>query len=83
MMRAYVHDVPGGSELVMMLWNDGGPMKTKVNVADDKYRYAVRPDLFNYRAWTDVPYHLETGALAMDLSLDTNPLIIRLVEKHK
>lgn len=83
MMRAYVHDVPGGSELVMMLWNDGGPMKTKVNVADDKYRYAVRPDLFNYRAWTDVPYHLETGTLAMDLSLDTNPLIIRLVEKHK
>ncbi|MAE63640.1 MAG: hypothetical protein CMJ18_05160 [Phycisphaeraceae bacterium] len=78
MMRSYVHEVPGGSELVMMLWHDK-PMKSTVKIAADRYRYAVRPDLFNYRKWTDVPYSLESDAVTMDLALDPNPTIIRLV----
>ena len=40
----------------------------------------VRPNLYNRHVWEDVPYRVEADALGLALAVDTNPLIVRLVD---
>ncbi len=79
MFRAYEHDLSGGAELVMMLWNDKGPAQAAVRIADRSWRYPVRVSTFNYHHWTDLPHTVSDDGLAMNLEVDPNPVIVRLV----
>jgi len=82
MFRTYEHKLTGGSELVIMLWNDKGKINTTVKIADAAYQYPVRIFLFNYHEWSDVPYQIEDNTVKMDLEVGAEPLIIRLVRSH-
>lgn len=78
MFRAYEHKVPGGSELVLMLWNDKGEAKTTIDIGSAAYRYPVRVNTFDYRDWSDVPYTAADGRVTIEVQADRNPTIIRL-----
>lgn len=79
MFRAYQHRLANGDELVMMLWNDKGPVETTVSIADSAYKYPVRVSTFNYHDWADVPCERSDRGTEMKLTVDPAPLIIRLV----
>jgi hypothetical protein len=81
MLRAYEHKVNGGSELLLMLWNDGKqPKKTTISISSDGYRYPVRIDNFKYEKWLDVPYSTDSGHVQIDLEVVSEPVILRLVK---
>lgn len=80
MLRAYEHKVKGGSELVLMLWNDTGTKKTSLDIASTDYLYPVRIDNFNYEKWSDVPYTTDQGHTRIDLEVGSEPVILRLVK---
>jgi hypothetical protein len=83
MLRAYEHKVNGGSELVLMLWNDGKqPKKTTISISSDGYRYPVRIDNFKYEKWSDVPYSTDSGHVQIDLDVGSEPVILRLIKTN-
>jgi hypothetical protein len=80
MQRAYEHKLPGGSELLLMLWNDGGDVKTTIDLGSTAYRFAVRVDNCNYEKWSDVAYRVEDGHTLMDVEVGSQPVILRLMK---
>jgi len=78
MLRAYEHKLPGGSELLLMLWNDPGNQKTTIDLASTAYRFPVRIDNLNYEQWSDVPYQVKNNHLSIDLEVGAEPVILRL-----
>lgn len=80
MQRAYEHKLPGGSELLLMLWNDKGNQKTTIDLGSAAYQYPVRVDNFDYQKWSDVPYRVEDGRVVMDLEVGAQPVILRLMK---
>lgn len=81
MFRPLVHEVEGGRELVIMAWHDGAPQRTTVSIADGRFRYPVRVNLFNRTDWQDVPYRVTDGKVEIDLEVQRQPSIVRLVER--
>jgi hypothetical protein len=79
MFRAYEHRLKDGSELLLMLWNDGGPVRTRVDVGSSEYLHPVRIDVFNRHHWTDVPARVNDKGIALELEVGPDPAIIRLV----
>ena len=77
MMRSYVRQQEGGAELLLMLWNDSGPISTTLRLGSDRFRYAVEVDLFDRNVWSDVPYRLDGGAVEIDLEIGPAPRILR------
>lgn len=80
MLRAYEHALPGGGELLLMLWNDKGSLKTTIDVGSLAYRFAVRVDNFDYKKWSDLPYRVEDGRTLIDLEVGAEPVIVRLLK---
>jgi hypothetical protein len=79
MFKAYEHKLAGGSELLLMLWNDSGNQKTTIDLGSTAYRFAVRVDNFDHEKWSDVPYRVEGGHTLIDLDVASQPVIIRLM----
>ncbi len=82
MFRAYEHEVTGGSELVMMLWNDRGDVETQLVIPEGGYGYAVQVSLFDYTQWSDVPYRINGDQTKLKLSVGSEPVIVRLVRRE-
>lgn len=80
MLRAYEHALPGGSELMLMLWNDGGNAKTTIDLTNLTYRFPVRVDNFNYEKWSDLPCKTENGHTRIELEVGHEPVIVRLMK---
>jgi hypothetical protein len=80
MFRAYEHETAGGSELLLMLWNESKePVKTSINILSAAYRYPVKVSTFDYRQWSDIPYDLSERAVNLEVEASREPTIIRLV----
>lgn len=80
MFRAYEHQRDGGSELLLMLWNDKGTVKTAVTVDSKAYSYPVRIDNSDYSKWTDQPAESTENGILLNLEVGADPVIIRLVK---
>jgi hypothetical protein len=80
MLRAYTRDAENGRELLLMLWNDAGPVETRITLDSDAFRYPVRIDLFNYNLWQDEPFEASGGTMAFDLTIGPEPVILRLFD---
>jgi hypothetical protein len=63
-----------------MLWNDGGDVKTTIDLGSTAYRFAVRVDNCNYEKWSDVAYRVEDGHTLMDVEVGSQPVILRLMK---
>lgn len=79
MFRVYQHRLAEGSELIMMLWNDKGPVSAVIDIASADYRYPVRVDTFNYHNWISLPHTFDSAGCHIPLEVDSDPMIIRLV----
>jgi hypothetical protein len=79
MFRAYEHPIEGGSELVMMLWNDApSDQETEIAIKSRDYRFPVRVDLFDLNKWSDVPWTTTGDGAVIRLKIGVEPVIIRL-----
>ena len=84
MLRAYVREHDGGKELLLMLWNDAREaVETELSLATDEFGYPVRVNIFNYNDWQDQPCRYIDGGTTFNLSVDRDPLIIRMVQIGK
>lgn len=81
MLRAYVRELKGGKELLLMLWNDAREaVETELFLATDEFRYPVRVNIFNYNDWQDQPFQRSDGGTILNLKVNSDPLIIRMVK---
>jgi len=78
MLQAYEHAVPGGSELVLIVWNTKGETDTTIRVNSQRYQHPVSVSLDNYDDWADVSHRVTDEGVAFDLRADATPRIIRL-----
>lgn len=81
--KVYQHDVKGGSELVMMLWNDPSPVKTRIAIDSKSYELPVRVDNFDYTKWTDLPYQNTPDGIRLELEVGSQPVIVRMLSKNR
>lgn len=82
-LRAYEHKVEGGSELVMILWNDPSPVKTILSIGSGEYGSPVRVDNFDFKKWTDQRIATASGkAMKLELEVGSQPVILRLFRKR-
>lgn len=82
MQRAYVHEVDGGAELLLMLWHNGEPKQTTLRIGTDRFQHPVRVNVLNLHDWQDVPYEVADGEVRMDLTVGREPTILRLVRRE-
>ena len=80
--NAYTHQVKGGTELVLMLWNNGSTVNTTIDIATKSFRYPVKVDLFDQAKWTDVPAEVTDKGLRLQADVGDEPTIIRLVRRN-
>lgn len=80
MLRVYEHVLPNGaSEALVMLWHDEkDPVEVKLTLGDPSLRYAVEPDLYNFRRWRDVAYEVDESGVSLSLNVSRSLRIIRL-----
>jgi hypothetical protein len=82
MFRAYEHAVQGGSELLLMLWNDKATITTTVKIKSSTYRYPVRVNTFDYHQWSDVRYEVTPDTLNFDINVGPELVIVRLIREE-
>ena len=76
-IHAYEHAVPGGSELLLMLWNDK-PITTCVRIDSASYHFPVRVSLADFHQWSDVAQVATPDGTSLNLEVGPSPVIIRL-----
>jgi hypothetical protein len=81
-LRAFEHAIPGGSELLLMVWNDDGAAKqTTITIASDKFKFPVRVSLADMQQWESLPSEVSNGSTTLQLTVGNVPQIIRLVQR--
>ena len=78
MFRAYCHKINGSEELLLMLWNDKGTVKTTITIDSTDFKYPVAISFFNYHKWSDVDYDLSDTGSIINVNVGPDPQIIRL-----
>lgn len=78
MFCAYCHTVSGGQELLIMIWNDKGPVKTAINIGSAAFKYPVAVSLFNYHKWSDIEHDVSDTGSVINATVGPEPQIIRL-----
>ncbi len=78
-LRSFERPLDDGSELLLMLWNEGPPVRTKLTLATDEYRYPVQVSLKDYRSWKSLPSEIVSSQTTLSLDVTDEPQIIRLV----
>jgi hypothetical protein len=79
-LDAFVHPVPGGSELLMMTWNNR-PASTRVTIGSTDFGYPVRVPLEDAAKWQDLEWGVEAGKTWVQVPVGPAPVIVRWFRK--
>jgi|GEM_PF-2488893 len=81
-LRAFEHPVDGGTELLLMVWNDeANSVNTTLTIKGTAYRYPVRVSLEDMNRWESLASKIEGGTTSIQLAVDATPQVIRLFRR--
>jgi len=82
LFRTYEHRLNNGSELLIILWNEGAEAEVEVSVGNSRYQYPVRISLFDADKWADVPFTPDNSGGKLRVVVGSEPVIIRMFGKE-
>lgn len=82
-LRSFVHAVPGGRELLLMVWNEEGEVETMLTLENTEFRYPVKVSLAGYRQWDSLQSNVDDKNTTLRITAGTEPQIIRFTDIRK